>query len=66
MTKRDIWGHKAPGKKYRLGGDGIFSKSDKRPAKKSLKAHLKRIGINIPSHKRAMRKAGNKRTANWL
>jgi hypothetical protein len=58
-------GGKKPGKKYVYGKDGIWSKTDARPAKKKLKAFLRNAGINIPKHKKGMRSHGNK-TANWL
>lgn len=51
--------------KYRMR-DGVMSKIDVRPAKKSLKRFLKMNGINIPKHKKAMRSSGNKKNANWL
>jgi hypothetical protein len=59
-------GGKRPGKKYRLGSDEIWSKTDARPAKKALKSFLRNAGINIPKHKKGFRSHGNSRNANWL
>jgi len=58
-------GGKRPGRKYVLGSDGIWSKTDARPAKKAMKKFLKNAGINIPARKKAQRKLKNP-NANWL
>ena len=44
---------------------GEYWTKDTRKAKKNLKRLIKKSGINIPNHKKAMRSLGNK-TANWL